>query len=91
MCLGGRCRACGRSILRAGDECGIRRLHRLEQLYRRRQGLGGVFAEYSRQRVANGQAIADMAVDNYFEMRHRVGDPNGVQETDRAQTRKDFP
>jgi kynurenine 3-monooxygenase len=35
----------------------------------------GVFAEYSRQRVANGQAIADMAVDNYFEMRDRVGDP----------------
>ncbi|MBK9449184.1 MAG: FAD-dependent monooxygenase [Bacteroidetes bacterium] len=35
-----------------------------------------VFAEYSRQRVANGQAIADMAVDNYFEMRDRVGDPN---------------
>ena len=35
-----------------------------------------VFAEYSQQRVANGQAIADMAVDNYFEMRDRVGDPN---------------
>ncbi|MFN8394643.1 MAG: NAD(P)/FAD-dependent oxidoreductase [Bacteroidia bacterium] len=34
-----------------------------------------VFAEYSRLRVANGQAIADMAVDNYFEMRDRVGDP----------------
>lgn len=34
-----------------------------------------VFAEYSRQRVGNGQAIADMAVDNYFEMRDRVGDP----------------
>lgn len=34
-----------------------------------------VFATYSSLRVANGQAIADMAVDNYFEMRDRVGDP----------------
>jgi kynurenine 3-monooxygenase len=33
------------------------------------------FANYSALRVANGQAIADMAVDNYFEMRDRVGDP----------------
>lgn len=33
-------------------------------------------AEYSKQRVANGQAIADMAVDNYIEMRDRVGDPD---------------
>ena len=33
------------------------------------------FAHYSDKRVANGQAIADMAVDNYFEMRDRVGDP----------------
>jgi kynurenine 3-monooxygenase len=34
-----------------------------------------VFDEYSRLRVANGHAIADMAVDNYIEMRDRVGDP----------------
>jgi kynurenine 3-monooxygenase len=34
-----------------------------------------VFGEYSRLRVANGHAIADMAVDNYIEMRDRVGDP----------------
>lgn len=34
-----------------------------------------VFANYSAKRVANGHAIADMAVDNYFEMRDRVGDP----------------
>ncbi len=34
-----------------------------------------VFAKYSALRVANGQAIADMAVDNYLEMRDRVGDP----------------
>lgn len=33
------------------------------------------FASYSAQRVANGHAIADMAVDNYIEMRDRVGDP----------------
>lgn len=31
------------------------------------------FAAYSEARVANGQAIADLAVDNYIEMRDSVG------------------
>lgn len=35
-----------------------------------------VFRAYSLQRVANGHAIADMAIDNYYEMRDRVGDPD---------------
>ncbi|MFM2375882.1 MAG: hypothetical protein RLZZ165_979 [Bacteroidota bacterium] len=34
------------------------------------------FSGYSRQRVVNGHAIADMAVDNYLEMRDRVSDPD---------------
>jgi kynurenine 3-monooxygenase len=32
------------------------------------------FARYSAARVANGQAIADLAIDNYIEMRDSVGD-----------------
>lgn len=33
-----------------------------------------VFEQYSKSRVANGQAIADMALENYIEMRDLVGD-----------------
>lgn len=35
----------------------------------------GVFARYQDQRIANGHAIADMAAENYIEMRDKVGDP----------------
>ena len=34
-----------------------------------------VFAAYNAQRVANGHAIADLAIYNYFEMRDYSGDP----------------
>lgn len=34
-----------------------------------------VFARYSANRVANGHAIADLAIDNYIEMRDLSGDP----------------
>ncbi len=37
-----------------------------------------VFADYSALRVKNGHAIADMALDNYIEMRDRVGDEDWV-------------
>lgn len=37
-----------------------------------------IFADYSTRRVANGHAIADMALDNYIEMRDRVGDEDWV-------------
>ena len=34
-----------------------------------------VFTRYNAARVANGQAIADLAIDNYIEMRDLSGDP----------------
>jgi kynurenine 3-monooxygenase len=34
-----------------------------------------VFARYNAARVANGHAIADLAIDNYIEMRDLSGDP----------------
>ena len=34
-----------------------------------------VFSEYDRQRAPNGEAIADMALENYVEMRDSVNDP----------------
>lgn len=35
-----------------------------------------VFKQYSKSRVANGHAIADMAIENYVEMRDSVGNAN---------------
>lgn len=37
---------------------------------------GGLFAAITRQRVPNTNAIADMAVENFVEMRDKVGDKN---------------
>ena len=37
---------------------------------------GKIFEEYSFSHVANGHAIADMAIENYIEMRDAVNDPN---------------
>lgn len=34
-----------------------------------------VFTQYNALRVANGHAIAELAIDNYFEMRDYAGDP----------------
>ena len=34
------------------------------------------FASYNTARVANGHAIADLAIDNYYEMRDYAGDPD---------------
>jgi kynurenine 3-monooxygenase len=34
-----------------------------------------VFQRYQNARIANGHAIADMANENYYEMRDKVGDP----------------
>ena len=36
---------------------------------------GKIFSEYSRLQVPNGHAIADMALENYIEMRDSVNDP----------------
>ena len=36
---------------------------------------GGIFDEYQRSRKPNADAIAEMAVQNFVEMRDRVGDP----------------
>ncbi|MBC7919611.1 MAG: FAD-dependent monooxygenase [Ferruginibacter sp.] len=36
---------------------------------------GGIFGEYQRSRKPNADAIADLAVQNFVEMRDRVGDP----------------
>ena len=48
--------------------------------------IAGVFAEFSRRRKPNADAIAEMALDNYIEMRDRVDDADFLlmRELDRA-------
>ena len=48
--------------------------------------IAGVFAEFSRRRKPNADAIAEMALDNYIEMRDRVDDADFLlmPELDRA-------
>ncbi len=48
--------------------------------------IAGVFDEFSRRRKPNADAIAEMALDNYVEMRDRVDDPDFLlmRELDRA-------
>ena len=38
-----------------------------------------IFSEYSRFQVPNGHAIADMALENYIEMRDSVNDPKYIE------------
>ena len=40
---------------------------------------GKIFSEYSRFQVPNGHAIADMALENYIEMRDSVNDPKYIE------------
>ncbi len=42
--------------------------------------LDGIFGEMSRIRPANADAIADMAIENFLEMRDRVGDQQFLRE-----------
>ncbi|MCB9231163.1 MAG: FAD-dependent monooxygenase [Bacteroidia bacterium] len=42
------------------------------------QGWDEVFAHYQQRRIANSNAIADMALDNYIEMRDLTADPDWV-------------
>lgn len=39
-------------------------------------GWDAVYQHYDQNRIANGNAIADMALDNYIEMRDYAGDPD---------------
>ncbi|MBL7010093.1 MAG: FAD-dependent monooxygenase [Candidatus Marinimicrobia bacterium] len=40
---------------------------------------GDIFSNYSKLHVNNGHAIADMAIENYIEMRDHVNDPNYIK------------
>ncbi|MEZ6188235.1 MAG: NAD(P)/FAD-dependent oxidoreductase [Planctomycetota bacterium] len=57
-----------------GAERGVRGLRGPAQLLSDTP-LDQLFARYSARRKPNGDAIADMALENYVEMRDKVGDP----------------
>jgi kynurenine 3-monooxygenase len=48
----------------------------LDLLDRQRADWGSVFTEFERHRKPNTDAIADLALENFIEMRDKVGDPN---------------
>jgi len=57
-----------------GMNCGFEDCTVLDDLIASQAGWGEVFAEFERLRQPNADAIADMAIENFVEMRDRVGD-----------------
>lgn len=62
-----------------GMNAGFEDVRILDELMGSCHNWGELFASYSQQRVADGQAIADLAVNNYTEMRDLVADPHFVK------------
>ena len=59
-----------------GLNCGFEDCAVLDELLAAQgQDLGAVFAAFSSRRKPNADAIADMALENFVEMRDKVGDP----------------
>lgn len=57
-----------------GMNCGFEDCVVLDEVLAQQRNLGVAFAEFARQRKPNADAIADMAVDNFVEMRDSVAD-----------------
>jgi kynurenine 3-monooxygenase len=57
-----------------GMNCGFEDCVVLDEVLARTPNLGAAFAEFSRLRKPNADAIADMAVENFVEMRDSVAD-----------------
>jgi len=57
-----------------GMNCGFEDCTVLDDLVEGGAGWGAVFEEFERLRKPNADAIADMAIENFVEMRDRVGD-----------------
>jgi kynurenine 3-monooxygenase len=63
----------GQGMNLAFEDCVV-----LDSLMDRQDNWGHVFQQFESQQLANANAIADMALDNYIEMRDRVRDPGFV-------------
>lgn len=57
-----------------GTNCGFEDCFKFAQLLDQTQDWGVLFERFDHERRANGDAIADMALDNFVEMCDRVGD-----------------
>lgn len=60
----------GQGLNSGFEDCAV-----LHELLTQETPLDELFARYSARRKPNGDAIADMALENYVEMRDKVGDP----------------
>lgn len=60
-----------------GMNCGFEDCTVFQDMYDANNGdWNGLLEEFSKQRVPDGNAIIDLALDNYIEMRDLTGDPN---------------
>ncbi len=65
----------GQGMNAAFEDCSV-----LDSLLGRHDDWGAVFAQFSRERMPNAAAIAQMALENYTEMRHTVLDSKFVRQ-----------
>jgi kynurenine 3-monooxygenase len=63
-----------------GMNCGFEDCVVLDELLAHHTGLNDAFTEFARVRKPNADAIADMAVENFVEMRESVADPRFLLE-----------
>ena len=63
-----------------GMNCGFEDCAVLDEVLGRTGDLGAAFAEFAKLRKPNADAIADMAVENFVEMRDSVADPRFLLE-----------
>lgn len=61
-----------------GLNCGLEDCVVLDQLLHESDDMGYVFSTFERLRKPNADAIADMALENFVEMRDKVGDPRFI-------------
>ena len=58
-----------------GMNCGFEDVYELNRLIDEKKNWGEIFAAFTDCRKSNSDAIADLAEDNFVEMRDKVGDP----------------
>lgn len=62
-----------------GMNCGFEDCEYLDELLAEHQNFHTIFEAFEIERKKNADAIADMALDNYIEMRDRVRDPEFIE------------
>lgn len=75
-----------------GMNCGFEDCTRLDELLGQHQDWEKIFSEFSLDRKPHADAIASMAIENFVEMRDKVGDPRFLLEKQvERELQKTFP